>query len=147
EVDKQLPKQEIPPQQNTAIKTFVNYFNLGVDRRQRGDMQGAIMAWNEALSLNPNNPHIYYYRGITKAEIGNYDGAVEDLKQAFYITPKYLNAKRQLEKIRQDLLGTDSTVLQLKPNNPTEHYQRGRVRLHFEEYQEAIKEFNQALQI
>ncbi|MEH2011015.1 tetratricopeptide repeat protein [Nostoc sp.] len=146
EVDK-FPQLESPCQQNTAIKTFINYFNLGVDRRQRGDQQGAIMAWNEALSLNYNNAHTYYYRGITKAEIGNYDGAVEDLKQALYITPKYLNAKRQLEKIRQDLLGSGSTILPLKPNNPTQHYQRGRVRFHFGEYQEAIKEFNQALQI
>ncbi|MEH2201052.1 MAG: tetratricopeptide repeat protein [Nostoc sp.] len=140
-------QQESPCQQNTTIKTFVNYFNLGVDCRQQGDMQGAIIAWNEALSLNPNNAHTYYYRGITKAEIGDYDGAVEDLKQAIYITPKYLNAKRQLEKIRQYLLGSDSTVLQLKSNNPTQHYQRGKVRLHFGEYQEAINEFNQALQI
>ncbi len=142
-----FPEQESLCQQNADIKTFINYFNLGVDRRQRGDQQGAIMAWDEALSINHNNAHAYYYRGITKAEIGNYDGAVEDLKQVLCITPKYLNAKRQLEKIRQYLLGHDSTVLQLKPNNPTQHYQRGRVRLLFEEYQEAIQEFNQALQI
>lgn len=35
---------------------FPRLFNLGVHLLQNGDKQGAIMAWNEALSLNPKIP-------------------------------------------------------------------------------------------
>ena len=123
---------------------FARFFNLGVDLLHKGDKQGAIIAWNEALSLNPNNSHVYYYRGVTKAEIEDYDGAVEDLNQALRISPQYLNAKRKLEKIYHHL---SQDVFTPQGNDPLPHYQRGIFRLQFQEYEEAIKEFNQSLQI
>ncbi|WP_375509570.1 tetratricopeptide repeat protein [uncultured Nostoc sp.] len=123
---------------------FARVFNLGVDLLQKGDKQGAIMAWNEALSLNHNNSHAYYYRGVTKAEIGDYNGAVEDLNQALRITPQYLNAKRKLEKIYQDL---SPDVFTPQANDHLTRYRRGIFRLQFQEYEEAIKEFNQSLHI
>jgi len=140
----QFPQQQADQQDN--CKSFADYFNLGIDRRQLGDRQGAINAFNEALRLNPHNAHAYYYRGVARFEIEDYIGAVEDFNQAIRITPEYYNAYRQLEKIRQKLLEGCKSLLPT-PNNAITYYQHEKPRLRLKDYQAAIKEFDQALKI
>jgi tetratricopeptide (TPR) repeat protein len=91
--------QVYQPKHNS--ESFISYFNLGVDCRQGGDMQGAIKAWTQALHIDPTNTHAYYNRGITKADIGDYKEAIEDLAQVIRLNPKYSNAYRQRDKIYQ----------------------------------------------
>lgn len=82
-------------------ESFIRYFNLGVDRRKAGDMQGAIEAWTQALRIDPKDTHAYYDRGVTKADVGNYKEAIEDLNQVIRLNPKYSNAYLQRDKIYQ----------------------------------------------
>ncbi len=140
----QLPQQQADQQE--LSKNFADYFNLGIDRRQLGDQQGVINAFNEALRLAPRNAHAYYYRGVAKFEVEDYIGAVEDFNQAIRITPKYFSAYRQLDKIRQHLLEGCKSLLHT-PNNAVIYYQQGKKWLQLKDYQAAIKEFDQALEI
>ena len=125
---------------------FVTYFNLGVDCRKRGDKHGAIKAWTEALSINPNNPYAYYDRGVTKAELGDYIGAFEDFNQAIYIHPRYSNAYLQRDKVRRKLLEDNKTFL-IDFEDALKFCQRGKYLLQGKKYTEAIKNFDQALQL
>lgn len=91
-------------------ESFASYFNLGVDYRREGNMQKAIEAWNKALHIDPTNTHAYYDRGITKAEIGDYIGAIEDLEQVIHLNSKYFNAYRQRLKIYQDYQNVKQSI-------------------------------------
>lgn len=133
-------------QQELKPYSFATYFNLGVDCRQRGDKQGAINAWTEALRIDPQNTHAYYERGVIRAEGGDYSGAVEDFNQVIRINPKYHNAYLQQDKIFQNLF-KDSQVFSLNPKNAVTYLNRGKIHLQFKEYKESIKDFNQALQL
>jgi tetratricopeptide (TPR) repeat protein len=140
ELSKTVHQQELKP------NSFAAHFNLGVDCRKRGDKQGAINAWTEALRIEPHNAHAYYDRGLTKAEVGDYNSALEDFNQAIAINPKYSNAYFQRDKVLQKLLDGSQT-LPINSEKALICYQRGKVHLHFNEYKEAIKDFNEALQL
>ena len=89
---------------------FASYFNLGVDYRREGNMQKAIEAWTQALHIDPTNTHAYYDRGITKAEIEDYMGAIEDLERVIHLNPKYFNAYRQRLKICQEYQNVTQSI-------------------------------------
>ncbi len=91
-------------------ESFASYFNLGVDYRREGNMQKAIEAWTQALHIDPTNTHAYYDRGITKAEIEDYIGAIEDLERVIHLNPKYFNAYRQRLKICQDYQNVTQSI-------------------------------------
>ncbi len=91
-------------------ESFASYFNLGVDYRREGNMQKAIEAWTQALHIDPTNTHAYYDRGITKAEIEDYIGAIEDLERVIHLNPKYFNAYRQRLKIYQDYQNVTQSI-------------------------------------
>lgn len=73
-------------------------------------MQKAIEAWTQALHIDPTNTHAYYNRGVTKAEIGDYIGAIEDLDQVIHFNHKYFNAYRQRLKIYQDYQNVTQSI-------------------------------------
>ncbi|BAY97090.1 hypothetical protein NIES37_10270 [Tolypothrix tenuis PCC 7101] len=126
---------------------FVRAFNRGVDFLQNGDKAGAILAFSEAISINPDNAYAYYNRGKTKAELQDYDGAIQDLSQTLHLEPKFSNAKYQIGKIYQHIDGQQLSP----PGHPVQldlrKYENGLRKLQFQEYEEAIKEFNQVLHI
>lgn len=90
---------------------------MGGDDRQAGNIQGAIEAWTQALSIDTTNTHAYYDRGITKAEMGDYTGAIEDLDQVIRLNPKYFNAYRQREIIYQKLLTNNQELKTVHKEN------------------------------
>ena len=53
-----------------------------IDRGRRMDGKGlhfeAISNYDMAIKLNPNNADAYYYRGIAKHNLGQYDAAIVD---------------------------------------------------------------------
>ncbi len=48
-----------------------------------GDKQGAIADYNHGLNINPNFPQAYKGRGITRSELRDNHGAINDLSRGF----------------------------------------------------------------
>lgn len=140
-----LPKQDPAYQQKNQINNFAIYFNLGVDRRNSGDMEGAIDAWNQVLRINSKNDHALYNRGVTRAEIGDYIQAIEDFDQVIRINPKYYNAYYQREKAYQKIESDYSKAFQITSEEANAYYQLGEFRVQIGRYREAIEAFSKAL--
>ncbi|WP_218082224.1 tetratricopeptide repeat protein [Anthocerotibacter panamensis] len=65
----------------------------GTDRFDRKDYQGAIEAYTQALSLNPNNALAYYNRGSARAiSLQDYTGAIADYTRALRLNPSMAEA-------------------------------------------------------
>ncbi|MDZ7962040.1 MAG: tetratricopeptide repeat protein [Aulosira sp. DedQUE10] len=127
----------------------LTYINRADARSHLGDHQGAIEDYTQAIKINPNyavadknrvisryllkeqqrftqtlkiDPHdavAYYNRGNTRAELGDYEGAIADYTQAIKINPNYADA----------------------------YYSRGNARCDLEDYQSAILDYSQAIKI
>jgi len=61
--------------------------NQGNEKSDRGDYDGAIADYTEAIRLDPNNARAYNSRGWTYALKGDYDQAIEDANASLRIRP------------------------------------------------------------
>ncbi|MBW4575086.1 MAG: trypsin-like peptidase domain-containing protein, partial [Aphanothece sp. CMT-3BRIN-NPC111] len=69
----EMVRGSLPP----AVRSLsaVNFFSRGVDKAERGDYQGAIADYNQALQLNPNFAEAYNNRGLARYKQGGIAGA------------------------------------------------------------------------
>ena len=65
------------------------YFNQGYEKKLMGDFQGALADYSRAISINPNDPDYYYFRGWLRAkpEIRDLPGAASDLETLNRLEP------------------------------------------------------------
>ncbi|HEX8138704.1 MAG TPA: tetratricopeptide repeat protein [Pyrinomonadaceae bacterium] len=64
-----------------------NYFYRGNTLVKKGDYEAAIKDYNEAIKLNPSNYTFYKSRSFAYSNLGKYDQAIADDKQAGLLAP------------------------------------------------------------
>ena len=57
----------------------------GMEAHSRGDLNGAVQLYTEAINLNPNNAAAYTWRGNAFGSLKNYQGAISDLSRAIQL--------------------------------------------------------------
>ncbi|MBD2570194.1 tetratricopeptide repeat-containing S1 family peptidase [Anabaena lutea] len=130
-----------------------DYFALGLDKQKKGDKQGAIVAYNEAIKINPNYAEAYYNRGNARSDLGDKQGAIADYNQAININPNDAQAYYNRGVVRsalgdnQGAIADYSQAININPNDAIAHYNRGLARDDLGDKQGAIADFNQAIKI
>jgi tetratricopeptide (TPR) repeat protein len=112
----------------TNVQNAATYNDRGLAREKKGDLNGAIADFNEAIKLNPKNVIAYKNRGIAKEKKGDLDGALADYSQSIRLNPKYANAykdKGNAKRKKGDLNGANAdfkraVTLGLKSGDVTE---------------------------
>ena len=64
------------------MQNAATYNDRGLAREKKGDLNGAIADFNEAIKLNPKNATAYKDRGNAKRRQGDLNGANADFNQA-----------------------------------------------------------------
>jgi len=64
------------------------YCDRGTARQSKGDSDGALADYTQALALNPKMADAFYNRGLIKMQKGDLDGAVADDTEAINLDPK-----------------------------------------------------------
>lgn len=62
-----------------------NFASQGSNLLSKGDYQGAIAKYNQAIALNPNNPFFYTNRAIARQAFKDYQGAIASFNQIIEI--------------------------------------------------------------
>ena len=65
------------------------YFSQGYEKKLMGDFNGALADYSRAISINPNDPDYYYFRGWLRAktEVRDLPGAAADLQMLNRLEP------------------------------------------------------------
>ncbi|WP_353932114.1 tetratricopeptide repeat protein [Okeanomitos corallinicola TIOX110] len=133
--------------------TADDYFALAGEKYGKGDYQGAILAYNRVLNLNPNNTEALLYRGATYSKLKDYQKEIADYNQAIKINPNYAKAyynrgiaHRNL-KDYQKAIADYNQAIKLNPNYADAYNNRGVARYDLKDYQKAIADYNQAIKI
>lgn len=115
------PEGNAPGASSTKTKTSRadNFYIKASSQAKSGNLQEAIVAYDQAIRLNPQYVDAYNDRGVVRSALGNLSGAITDFEQALQINPQY----------------------------PIAYVNLGIARLNLNDYQQAITNFNQALQI
>jgi tetratricopeptide (TPR) repeat protein len=125
----------------------------GRDKYEKGDYQGAIQAFNQAIQLNPNYEDAYLSRGATRRNLGDNQGASADYDQALRIAPNfaevYVNRGVTRSELgdKQGAIADYNQALQINPNLAYAYYNRGTARYELGDNQGAIADYNEALRI
>ena len=101
--------------------------NLGVALAKKGDWDGAIAEYREALRLNPDNDIAHANLGAALGNKGDWDGAIAEYREALRLNPNNDGAHANLgwmlgEKGDLDgAVGEYREALRLNPNNDIAH--------------------------
>jgi tetratricopeptide (TPR) repeat protein len=64
------------------------YNHRGVAKFELGDKRGAILDYNRAITIDPQDAFAYYNRGVAKFELGDNQGAISDFDRVIAIDPQ-----------------------------------------------------------
>lgn len=148
---------------NSAVdaKNAKDWFQKGYDAVEAKEYENAIIYYNKAIELNPDDAIAYNNRGCAKVDLKDYTGAIEDYNKAIQLNPDKDKAYRNRGDAKyniQDYTGAIedyNKAIQLNPDytiklNPwvaRAYNKKGEIWLVLENYKIAIANFNQAIQL
>jgi tetratricopeptide (TPR) repeat protein len=130
-----------------------DYFAQGVEKGLQGDNLGAIVAYTEAIRLNPKYAEAYNRRGIVYVNLGDKQAAIDDFTQAIKINPNYDKAYYNRGNVRKELGDKQAAIqdynqaLTINPNYANAYNNRGIVRKELGDKQGAIDDYTLAIKI
>jgi len=71
------------------VQNAATYNDRGLAREKKGDLNGAIADFNEAIKLDPKYAYAYNNRGNIKSRKGDLNGAMADYNRAIKLNPNY----------------------------------------------------------
>jgi tetratricopeptide (TPR) repeat protein len=83
--------QAAPPVSHSAL-TAQEFFERANARADKGDWDGAIADYSEAILLNPQSAAAFNNRGNARADKGDLDGAIADYNEVIRLDPQFANA-------------------------------------------------------
>lgn len=122
----------------------------------RGDYFSAIMSYDKAVELNPNNFLVYVKRGEAYQNLNDYSRALSDYEKALSLNPNFSmayalhnnrgNVYSNLKQYEQAIQDFDRAI-QLNPNEAAIYNNRGVAYLDLKQYEQAIRDFDKAIQL
>ncbi|MDJ0504026.1 MAG: tetratricopeptide repeat protein [Nostocales cyanobacterium LE14-WE12] len=140
-----------PPEKVVTAPKADDFFIQGVDKQNKGDNQGAIIAYNEAIRLNPNLAEAYNNRGIVRDELGDKPGAIDDYNLAIKFNPNLAQAYNNRGVVRKELgdkpgaIDDYNLAIKFNPNYAEPYNNRGVVRKELGDKPGAIDDYNLAI--
>jgi tetratricopeptide (TPR) repeat protein len=68
----------------------------GLIELDAGHTQQALELFDQAVAADPTDANVLYQRGATRAKLGNYPGAIDDLRAALALRPEFPQADLEL---------------------------------------------------
>jgi Flp pilus assembly protein TadD len=144
-------------QQNVNPKNDGAHVAHGMALAKKGDLDGAIAEFREAVRLNPKNENAHLYLGWALTKKGDWDGAIAEYREAQRLNPKNENAQGLLANAHVSLgvelerkgdwdgqIAELREALRLNPNNGNAHFLLGVGLERKGKYEEALGEFRVA---
>lgn len=131
----------------------VSHFNQGIEKDNKGDLEGAIADYSEAIRLKPDYPLAYLNRGIARGRKGDLGGAIADYSEAIRLKPDHSTAyfSRGIARGKKgDLDGAIadySEAIHLQPDNFSAYLNRAGARDDRGDKEGAIADYSAAIQL
>ncbi|MGA2280237.1 MAG: tetratricopeptide repeat protein [Verrucomicrobiota bacterium] len=141
---------------HALVVTENNYtacVNLGTCLSAKGDIQGAVSCYDQALRMNPLDPSVLYDLGNGFAKLGMWDEAIANYCKALEITPNQadildnLGFARAAKKQYAGAITNFEAALKLKPDSASAHNNLATVLFIQKRFDEAVRHFREALRI
>jgi tetratricopeptide (TPR) repeat protein len=138
---------------NKYPTTYLSYFNRGRAKQELGDIESALIDYNEALRINPDYYLAYNGRGFIKNKLGDYEGALEDINSAILIKPEFYHAYVNRGNIKvvlkdyENALKDFDKAISLNPGFSLSFMNRGNIKKELGDFYGAIDDYSAAINI
>ena len=132
---------------------FLAHYNLGAVEQLRGDLNGALRNYRDALEIEPSNAGARNSLGAALLLNEQVPAAISELRRALEIDPSYLNARYNLARalaVAGDLAASAaeySMFIKAQPNDPQAQAGLGSVYFLEHRYADALPCFQQAAKL
>ena len=140
------------PTENTNLK-LQSYYNLGLAYYQEGRTEKSVIAYQQAIQLEPNFADAYGGLGLIYWRTGNLDTAILHCQKAIKIAPENIEFHQNLVRVYWQKGMYDSaaevyrTILDLNASDTESLHHLGLILLSKNEYHQAVSYFQQVLEI
>ena len=125
----------------------------GTARLAKGDLDGAIQDYSEAIRLKPDYADSFNGRGVARHDKGDLDGAIQDYSEAIRLKPDYSIAfdnRGTARHVKGDLDGAiqdHSEAIRLEPDYARAFHNRGTARHDRGDLDGAIQDYSEAIRL
>jgi len=132
---------------------WLGYNDLGTALAQKGQSDKAIVQFQRALEIRPNNAEIHNNLGTSLAQKGQVDEAIVQFQEALEIRPNYADAHQNLGITLFQKGQVDEAIVQfqkaleIRPNNAEFHNNLGTALGRKGQVDEALAQFQEALRL
>lgn len=137
----------------SAAKALINKLYTEASAEHEKNPQKAISIYTQIIRLDKNNVGAYNNRGALKVDLGNFEGAMQDLNKAIDLTRNdcspYVNRanlKRKLEDYNGAMKDFNKAI-ELNPTESELYNYRGILKTKLEDINGAIEDFNKAIEL
>jgi tetratricopeptide (TPR) repeat protein len=133
--------------------TAQQWFERGNTRFGRGDFEGAIKGYSEAIRLKPDYAVAFNCQGSARFGKGDFEGAIEDYSEAIRLKPDYAVALTNRGNARgakgdfENAIKDYSEAIRLKPDYVVALTHRGNARCGQGDFEGAIKDCSEAIRL
>ncbi len=127
--------------------------NLGTCLSAKGDVQGALNCYDQALQMNPSEPSVLYDLGNGFAKLGMWDEAIANYRRALEITPDQADILDNLgfalaaKKQYAEAIMNFEAALRIDPDSAAAHNNLATVLFREQRLGEAVHHYREALRI
>lgn len=134
-----------------TAESVQNYIVKGNQRVKEHRYEEAIKQYEEALKIEPKNHSVHLVLGLSYAQTGNLEKALQHAKKAAESAPSFaafynlglIHAKKNEAK---KAIESFDQALKFSPGSYLAEYQKGMVQASEKRYGEAVKSFQRAIQ-
>jgi len=129
------------------------YLEAGEIKLQLGSHSNAVLAFSEAIKLNPTNAPAFLNRGSAKFELKDVEGALRDINRAIQLDSSNEAAfysKGVCEFVLKDFKSADAdltTAVNFDTNDARAYNARGLTRANLRKLDEALADFNESARL
>lgn len=128
-------------------------FNLGLEKAEVGDLEEALMSWNQAITLNPEFAPAWHNRGSALAYLNRLGEAVQSFDQAIALNVNDIeswydrgNALFRLQQWQEAIISWER-VIGIQPNHYQAWYHRGLALEKLQRFTEALNSYQKCIAI
>lgn len=129
------------------------YKNLGNARKDEGDPEGAMAAYNKGIEMSPENFDLYNNRGTVRKSLDDLEGALADYAKTIELNPNYYRGylnRGNLYFTRNEYgraLADYAKAVLLNPDKASVYLARGAVYASQQKLEAAVRDFTKAIRL
>lgn len=144
-------RAQAPSSTPAPSSTADTYVNFGIAKGTKGDLDGAIAAFDQAIKIDPKWAPAYENRGYARSLQHKFTEAMADYDAALNLDPKYAEAYYNRGAAKGQLGDFDGAIadfnrtLELNPKHALAYYNRGHAKYFKGDLTGALADNNQAI--